>query len=173
MNHAQEQAAEFASIFAPRELRLDDGTVIVVPPHPNLRMFDDDAQAKLEALEVDIQENCDREPDIYIPEQKVKDNAGNEIILPAETRPGALKQPYRKKKKPLDPPYTVQVVKIALGDDYGKLRAGTIGGKRGSAAHVWRLWNEQGAQLANRADADPKSEGSSGDLAETAPPDSQ
>jgi len=173
MNHAQEQAAEYGSIFAPRELKLDDGTVIVVPPHPNLRMFDDDAQEKLEALEVDIQENCDREPDIYIPEQKVKDNAGNEMVLPAETRPGALKQPFRKRGKPMKPPYSVQVVQIALGEDYEKLRTGTIDGKRGSAAHVWRLWNEQGSSLVKRADADPKSEGSSGDLAEATAPDSQ
>lgn len=173
MNPAQEQAAEYTSIFAPRELKLDDGTVIVVPPHPNLRMFDDEAQAKLEALEVDIQENYDRGPDIQIPYQEIVDKAGNKTVLQPETRPGELKQPYRKKGKPLNPPYSVQVVQIALGEDFEKLRNGTVGGKRGSAAHVWRLWNEQGSQLMNRADVDPKSEGSAGDLAEDAPPDSQ
>ena len=174
MSDATEQAKANKSIFAPSELKLDDGTVIVVPPHPNLRMFEDDAQAELEALEVDIQENCDREPDIFIPEQTVKGKDGHDITLPAETRQGALKTPYRKNKKVLKPPYSVQVAIIALGkEQYDKLRAGTIGGRRGSAADVWRHWNEQGTDIMERADADPKSEGSSGDLAQDAAPDGQ
>lgn len=158
---AREQARVNKSIFAPHELKLDDGSTIMVPPHPNLRMFDDDALAELDQYHVDL-ESCDREDDIYIPEQIVKDRDGNEMKLPAETKPGPIKQPYRR----TDPdtgevtvlePYQVTVAKIALGPDYEKLRAGTINGRRGSAADVWRVWNEQGADELNRAEEDPKS----------------
>lgn len=175
---AREQAKAYNSIFAPRQLTLDDGTTIEIPPHPNLRMLDDDAQAALERLEFEL-ESYDRHPEIYIPEQKVKDRGGNEMILPAETKPGPLKTPHRKtdpntkKAELLDPPYTVQVAQIALGDDYAKLRAGKINGRKGSAADVWRVWNEQGQELVDRADADPKSDGSAEDLAGSPPPDGQ
>lgn len=175
---AREQADAYGSVFAPKELKLDDGTVIEVPPHPNLRLFDDDALAALEELNFKL-ESYDRHPEIYIPEQKVKDRAGNEIVLPAETRPGALKtNPHRKTDEDgnttiLNPPYEVQVVQIALGDDYETLRAGKVNGKRGAARHVWQLWNEQGAEVAARRDADPKSDDGADSVADVAAPDSQ
>lgn len=174
---AREQATAYTSIFAPRELVLDDGTVIEIPPHPNLRMLDDDAQAALERLEFEL-ESYDRHPDIYVPEQKSKDRNGDEIILPAETKPGAVKIPYRKtdpatgEAKLLDPPYTVQVAKIALGEAaYKKLRAGKVNGRRGSAADVWRIWNNQGLDLAEREASDSKSDVGVGVLEDVAAPD--
>lgn len=176
--HAREQASEYDSPFASTELKLDDGTVIVVPPDPRLRLLDDDALIALDRLNLEI-ESYDRHPDIFIPEQKIKDRAGNEITLPSETRPGALKEPHRKTDPEgqqilLDPPYTVQVVQIALGpEDYARLRAGTINGRRGSAAHVNRIWNEQGAALVKRQAADSKSDGSPGVLEGISPPDSE
>lgn len=176
---AQEQAKAYDSVFAPQKLKLDDGTEIEIPPHPNLRMFDDDALAALEKLNFEL-ESYDRHPEIYIPEQKVKDRAGNEITLPSETRPGALKTNPHRKTDPdtgeaelLDPPYEVQVVQIALGDDYQTLRSGKINGKRGAARHVWQLWNEQSAGVAQRRDADPKSDGDADGVADVATPDSQ
>lgn len=160
---AREQARAYSSIFSPRELVLDDGTVIEIPPHPNLRMLDDDAQAALERLEFEL-ESYDRYPDIHVPEQKAVDRNGAEITLPAETKPGAVKIPYRKTDPQtgevtlLDPPYTVQVAKIALGEAaYKKLRAGKVNGRRGSAADVWRIWNSQGLDLVEREAADSKS----------------
>lgn len=176
--HAREQAAEYDSPFASTELKLDDGTVIVVPPDPRLRLLDDDALAALDRLNLEI-ESYDRHPDIFIPEQKIKDRVGNEITLPSETRPGALKEPHRKTDETgqqilLDPPYTVQVVQIALGqEDYARLRAGKINGRRGSAADVNRIWNEQGAALVKRQAADSKSDGSPGVLEGISPSDSE
>lgn len=165
---AREQAKEYGSVFASTPLWLDDGTLIEIPPHPNLRMFDDDAQAAYERFEFEL-ESYDRHPDIYVPEQTVKDKAGNELKLPADTRPGPLKVPHRKTDPDtgeatlLDPPYTVQVVKIALGDDYAKLRSGKVNGRRGSASDVWRIWNQQGQDVADRRRDDSKSAGSTVD----------
>lgn len=174
---AREQADEYSSVFAPTPLKLDDGTVIKVPPHPNLRMLDDEAQAGLERLEFAL-ESYDRHPDVYIPEQKVKDRSGNEMVLPPETKEGPLKLPHRKTNgdvaELLDPPYTVQVAQIALGeDDYAKLRGGEIDGRRGSAADVWRIWNEQGLDIAERRAADSKSDGGAGVLEDVAATDSE
>lgn len=177
--HAADQAAEYDSPFAPTPLKLDDGTVIMVPPDPRLRLLDDDALAALDRLNLEI-ESYDRHPDIFIPEQKIKDSAGNEITLPSETRPGALKEPHRKTDPAtkdsvlLDPPYTVQVAKIALGDaDYARLRAGTIDGRRGSCADIQRIWSEQGLNLAKRQAQDSKSDEGPGVLEGISAADSQ
>lgn len=177
---AADQAAEYDGTFASTELKLDDGTVIIVPPHPNLRMFDDDGLAKLERLNL-LLEDYDRHPEVYIPEQRVKDRAGNDITLPAETRPGPVKNNPHRKTDPdtevvtvLDPPYEVQVAQFALGEeDYARLRAGKVNGRRGSAADVWRVWNEQGAKIAKRRKTDSKSDGSARGVAPVATPDSE
>lgn len=159
---AREQAKAYNSVFAPRTLELDNGDTIDIPPHPNLRMLDDDRQEAYEELLFEI-ESYDREPDIYIPEQKLD----NGVILPAETRRGALLQPYRKDGELVKPPYTIRVVQACLGDDiYARLRAG---GK--NAADVWRIWNEQGMELTERHDADPKSNGGTSNLATVSPSD--
>jgi hypothetical protein len=153
---ATAQAREYDSPFASTDLVLDDGTVIELPPHPNLRILDDDRLADYEALLFEA-ESYDRGPDFYIPEQQAKDSAGNPITLPAETRPGPLLVPYRKNGKLVTPPHSVRVVQTVLGeDDYAKLRAGTINGKRGSAGDVWKIWNEQNLGLIERRAADPK-----------------
>lgn len=175
---AREQAAEYDSIFAPTTLVLDDGEEIEVPPHPDLRMLDDEAQAAYERLQFEL-ESYDRHPEQPIPEQKVYDKETKQVVttLPATTREGALKTPYRKtdpttgEAKLLDPPYVVQVAQIALGDDYAKLRAGTIKGKKGSASLVWKVWNEQGVKLAERQAADSKSAGGAVDSAPVPPAD--
>lgn len=153
---ARAQASEYDSVFAPTDLTLDDGDVIEIPPHPNLRILDDDRLAAYEELLFES-ESYDRGPEIYIPEQKAKDRAGNEITLPSETRPGALLVPYRQDGKLISPPYSVKVVQAVLGDeDYARLRAGRINGRRGSAGEVWRIWNEQSQALVDRQASDPK-----------------
>ena len=176
---ARQQAAVYESVFAPKILRLDNGTEIEVPPHPNLRMFDDEAQAELDELNFEL-ESYDRHPDVKIPEQKVYDKNGNlTATFEATTQRGQLITPHRKtdengNAKLLSPPYEIQVVKIAIGEDnYAKLRAGTVNGHRGRAADVWQLWNEQGASLADRQNADSKSDGGGVDLEAVPAPDSQ
>lgn len=176
---ASEQAKAYGSPFAPRELVLDGGDVIEVPPHPSFRLLDDDALAELDAFHLEL-ESFDREPDRVIPAQTIKDKEGNTLELPAETIRGALKtNPYRKTDAEgnvtvLSPPYEVRVTQIALGrDDYARLRAGKVNGRRGSAADVWRLWNDQGSEVAERQKADPKSDGGSVAVAPVSSSDSE
>ena len=117
---AREQAKAFDSIFAPIPLELDDGSVVEIPPHPNLRMLDDDRQEAYEELMFET-ESYDRVPDITLPEQKLNNGA----VLPAETRRGALLEPYRKDGVLIKPPQSVRVVQTAIGDEeYARLRAG-------------------------------------------------
>lgn len=150
---AREQAKAYNSVFAPRKLQLDDGTIIEVPPHPNLRMIDDDRLAAYETLLFET-ETYDRAPS--------EGDAQGPLLIP-----------YRKNKELVTPPHTVRIVQAVIGDeDYAKLRAGKVDGRRGSAADVWRVWNEQGIELTERADVDPKSDGSSDGVADLATPDS-
>lgn len=176
---AAEQAAAYtpASPYAIRVLTLDDGTPIKVPPHPSLRCLDEDTQLALDQLDLEL-ESYDRHPDIYIPEQKGKDRNGDEITLPAETKPGAVKQPYRKTvngvAELLNPPYEARVVKLALGDEeYKKLRAGTIDGHRGSAADIIRFWATKDSDRKAREASDSKSESGADVLEDVAAADSE
>lgn len=155
-SRAREQADAYDSVFAPILLDLDDGS-IEIPPHPNLRMLDDDRQAEYEELLFET-ESYDREDDIHIPEQRLRDANGNEtgVVLPAQTRRGDLKVPYRQEGVLVKPPHSVRVVQVALGEkEYARLRAG---GK--NAADVWRVWNDQGLRIAERQVVDSKSNGS-------------
>ena len=156
---ARDQAAAYDSVFAatPLELTFSDGSteIVEIPPHPNLSMLDDERQEAYEELMFEA-ESFDREPDIYIPEQTLESG----VVLPAETRKGRVLQPYRKDGELVKPPHSVRVVQACLGDDnYAKLRRA---GK--NAADVWRIWNQQGLDLANRSDVDPKSNGRAGSL---------
>jgi hypothetical protein len=154
-HRAREQADAYDSVFSSINLELDNGDSIELPPHPNLQMLDDDRQAAYEELMFEV-ESYDREPDIYIPEQKLDSG----IVLPAETKRGELKRPFRKNGELVKPPHSVRVVQVALGDAaYARLRAG---GR--CAADVWRCWNEQGMRIAERQVVDRKSNGSSGTL---------
>ena len=159
---AREQGSAYDSLFGDTELELDDGNTILVPPHPDLGMLDDEAQELYEELQFEM-ESYDREEDIHIPEQRLKDPSGNEtgVVLPASVSPGALKRLYRKNGELIKPPHSVRVARIALGEaTYEKLVAG---GR--SAGDVWRIWAKQAAELRDRESEDSKSEGGSVDLA--------
>jgi hypothetical protein len=158
---AREQADAYDSLFADIEMELSDGTFLSVPPHPDLGMLDDEAMEQYEELQFEM-ESYDRDEDIHIPEQRLKDSDGNEngVVLPATTSLGALKRPYRKDGELIKPPHSVRVARIALGEQgYQRLVAG---GK--SAGDVWRAWAKQAAELRDREAADSKSEGSFVDL---------
>ena len=159
---AREQARTYRSIFAGPILHFDDGTSMELPPHPNLRMFDEDILAAYDELLFDVETNCDRSPDVWISEQKVKDSDGNEITLPATLRKGELIIPLRKtvagKTELVKPPHEVRLVQTILGDkQYRLLRSKTVDGRKAGANDVWRSWNERGEALMERRDADPKS----------------
>lgn len=158
LRRAREQATAYKAAFAPTPMTLQypDNTeeTIEIPPPPQLRMLEDANLEAYEELLFEAETTYDREPDRVIPEQRLE----NGIVLPEETRRGLLKTPYRitdedGKTELVKPPWSVKVVVAALGEQtYEKIRAA---GK--SAADVWRIWNEQGLEMAERQDADPKS----------------
>lgn len=170
---AAEQAKAYKSLFDPQPLKLNNGDTIKIPPPPSWRLLDDDTLEAYDELMFET-ESYDRAPDIFIPEQTIKDTAGNEIKLAAETKKGPLLEPYRKTgadgvARLIKPPHTVRVVQVVLGEDtYAKLRAG---GK--SAADVWRIWNQMGLDIADRQRDDSKSDGGDGVLEGVSPPDSE
>ena len=164
IKEAKEQADAYDSLFAERELELEDGSVLKVPPHPDFGMLGDEELEAYEDLQVEI-ETYDREPDIFIPEQKLE----NGLVLPAETKKGDLLRPYRKNGERVKPAHSIRVVQAALGEQkYKQLREG---GR--NAADVWRIWGKQGLEMRARQAADPKSNGSTMDLASVSPTDSQ
>ena len=160
-DQAREQGTEYDSVFRDTELELDSGDTITIPPHPDLAMLSDEAMEAYEELQFEM-ESYDREEDIIVPEQRLKDSDGNEtgIVLPGSTQPGALKRPFRKDGVLIKPPHSVKVAQIALGEvGYKKL---TEGGK--SAADVWRIWGTQATELQRRREDDSKSDGRAVDL---------
>lgn len=164
---ARDQAAAHNSLFAPTEMTLvypDDTTeVIEIPPHPNLGMLDEPQLEAYRDLVFEVNTTYDRHPDIILPEQKLD----NGIVIPAETKQGALKFPYQRtvdgKTERVKPDWEPRAVEAALGEEkYGKIKAAKKttwpGGEgHGSHADVWRIWNEKSAETAERQDADPKS----------------
>lgn len=156
-DQAREQATEYDSVFKDTILELNDGSTVNIPPHPDLAMLNDEAMEAYEELQFEM-ESYDREEDIIIPEQRLKDSDGHEtgVVLPGSTQPGALKRPYRRDGVLIKPPHSVRVAQIALGEEnYKKLVAG---GR--SAADVWRIWGSQATELRRRAEDDSKSDGS-------------
>jgi hypothetical protein len=155
VSQAREQAEAYESLFAATPLELNDGSVLMVPPHPDFGMLDDDRMEDYEELLMEV-ESYDRSEDIYIPEQRLESG----VTLPAETKKGDLLRPYRKDGVRVKPAHSVRVVQAALGpEDYKKLRDGGKG-----AADVWRVWGKQGLAIQERRLFDPKSNGSSVDL---------
>lgn len=178
---ARAQAEAYDSIFNPVDLPLDNGLgSLKIPPHPDLGMLDDDRMDAYTALQFERDTQYERESDIYIPEQRLRDpKTGEEtgVVFPADTQRGNVKVPYRwaeggddhEKGQLVLPAWSVRVVKTALGDDvYQKLRAG---GR--SSADVWRIWSKQMIEVKARQSFDSKSHGGSVDLAPVPPPDSE
>lgn len=159
---AREQAEAYDSLLADTVLDLVDeegnpnGT-INIPPHPDLGMLDDDRMEAYEELMMEV-ESYDREDDIFIPEQRLRDpETGKEtgVVLPSSNQRGALKRPFRKDGVLIKPPHSVRVVKACLGEtEYKRLLAGGY-----SAKDVWRIWGRQGIDLQERQAGDPKSSG--------------
>ena len=168
---ALRQADEYESVFGTTDLELNDGSVIKIPPHPDYGMLDDDCMAAYEELMFKLDTQYDREDEIYIPEQRLKDDKGNEtgVVLPASTQRGALKTPYRIDGELVKPPHGIQVVIAALGQEtYDKLKAD---GK--SSKDVWKIWGETAAQIRARQQRDTFRPGGSVDLAPVSETDSK
>lgn len=163
-SQARDQADAYESVFADTDLELSDGTIIKIPPHPDLGMIDDERMEAYEELMFEVEENYDREEDIIIPEQRLRDpQSGKEtgVVLPETTQRGMIKRPYRIENQLVKPPHSVKIVVAALGEDvYAQLRAG---GR--SAKDVWRIWNEKGLEIQKRRTFRSENNGSSVGLA--------
>lgn len=167
---ARNQADAYESMFGTTPIELDgDPEPVLVPPHPDYGMLDDDKMEAYEEYLFEIDTKYDREDDIVIPPQKVHDDDGNVITtIPGSTQRGALKRPYRKNNELVKPPHTIKVVQIVLGEtEYKRL---VEGGK--ASKDVWRIWGQQAAKIAERRAADSKSARGSVDLAAVSPSDS-
>lgn len=161
---AYEQALEYESVFACTPIELDDGSTMSIPPHPDFGMLDDEQMTEYEELLFE-KETYDREPDVVMPEQTLPSG----ITLPAETKRGALKAPYRIEGQLVKPAYASRVVRAALGETaYKRLREG---GR--SSADVWRIWGRQGLEVKARQERDSKSDGSGVAVAPVPAPDRQ
>jgi hypothetical protein len=169
-NDAQEQAEAYDSMFAATPLKLDDGRTLMIPPHPDFGMLDDEQMTEYEELRFEI-ESYDREPDIFIPEQRLLDKEGHEtgVVLPAETQPGALKRPHRKDGVLIKPAYSVRAVQAGLGEQKYKLLR--EGGR--NAADVWKIWGKQGLMARERQFRGSEAHAGAVDMAPVPETDSQ
>jgi hypothetical protein len=169
---ARAQADEYESLFGDTELELDGGDTIKIPPHPDYGLLDDDRMDEYEALQFAVDTEYEREPDVYIPEQRLKDPTTGEetgVVLPPQTVRGQLKVPYRIDGVRVTPSHSTKVVIAALGEaEYKRLRDG---GK--SSKDVWKVWGEQSLRIQERKQRDTKSAGSSVDLATVPQADSK
>lgn len=170
--HAAEQAKEYASIFAPIPLTFDDKTTMEIPCNPEWRLFEDEECLRAYDRLMFERESYDCH-EIELPERKVKDDDGNEMVLPAETRKGAPKVPFRKGNELVDDD-EARLVRTVLGDaKYQLLCSKTINGRKAGYADVQRAWSQRGYELMERQRADSKSAPGSVDLAPVSAPDSQ
>lgn len=151
---AREQAAEATGFLASIEIVVGDEVFEI----PQRGLLDDDQREALNELELET-ESWDREPDIEIPERRTKNDDGSETVIAAETRPGALKIPYRKDGKLIKPAYAVRVAVALLGEErYKKFKAGG-----GRAADITATLARLDKRIEKRAEgeegvpADPKS----------------
>lgn len=166
---AREQATEYESLFGDVRLDLDDGDFIMVPPHPNYGLLDDDKMEEWNQLLFAVDTEYEREPDIYIPGQTLDSG----VELPGTTIRGDIKMPYRRivngVPELVSPPHTVKIVQIALGmEDYEKMRRG---GR--TAKDVFKIWGQQSLNVKNRQNNDSFRAGSSVDLASVSETDSE
>lgn len=162
---AREQADEYDSIFGNTPLELGNGKgTLMVPPHPDYMMLDDEKMDEYDQLMFDVDTKYDRHPDIHIPEQTLDGG----LKLAAETQRGAVMRPFRINNELVKPAHSVRVVQVALGAaDYALLKEGGL-----NASDVWKIWGRQSQLIKERQQRDSKSAGSGVDLAAVPPADS-
>jgi hypothetical protein len=138
-DEAREQANEYDSMFGDTPLDLGENDILMVPPHPDYGMLSDEQMAEYEQLLFEVDTEYDREPDVVIPDQKLKDDNGQEtgVTVPGETIRGQLKRPFRKQGVLVTPPHTVRIAQIALGEA--------------------EVWSKQSYNIQERKQRDPKS----------------
>lgn len=147
VKEAKEQAGEYFGFTASVFIQVDSGKVFEIP---NPGLMNDDQQERWEELQFEL-EQCDREPDIEIPERTLEDGT----VLPAQTIRGEVKVPYRINGELMKPPYNVRLAKVLFGEEgYAEYKAG--GGIAGQINVEWARMNRE---YQERVAADPKSGG--------------
>lgn len=134
---AREQAAALLGFVASERITLPNGAVYEIP---NPSLLDDDQQARLNALDLEV-ETWDRHDDVLNEDGSVKVR-------------GALKHPARKNGELVEP-YNTRLAKAIFGDRYDEFKAA---GGRGNDVHL--VWSKMNQIMAERRAADSKSAGS-------------
>lgn len=144
---SREQSAEYHGFAASVNIQIGDEVFEI----PNPSLLDDDQQERFNELNAEVEEICDREDDIEIPEH----TSDNGTTFPAKTLRGDLKQPYTIDGKPLKPAYNTRLAMALFGEEgYAKFKAG--GGRSNQIALIWKQMQDQ---FEERKKADPKSDG--------------
>lgn len=145
---AREQAAEYFGFTASTYIQVEGGKVFEIP---NPGLLNDDQQERFDELQFEL-EQCDKEPDIEIPEQVLEDGTK----IPARTLPGEPLTPYRKNGELLKPPYAVRLAIALFGEDgYREYKAGG-----GIANQITIEWARMNKEYEERVKSDSKSVGS-------------
>lgn len=113
LEKAREQAAESGGNFTPLPIRTDSGKVFTIPD-PNL--LDDDQQELFDTLRHEANQ-CDRWPDIEVPEEVVTGPDGTTVRTAAHVERGDFIQPYQKDGIRMAPSYNIRLAKIFLGSE--------------------------------------------------------
>lgn len=180
---AKAQAAEYFGFTASESivLTLEDGTTKTFEV-PNPALFDDDQQERWEQLQFEIQQ-CDRLPDIVIPDHKLRHKityvdgeevqVGDEItggtvrveesetFVPARTIRGQTISPFQRtgedgKVELMKPGYDARCAIAMWGEEgYAVFKA-----NGGNSRLIGLIWNRMSREAVEREAADPKSGGS-------------
>lgn len=172
---AKAQAAEYFGFAAGEDIpiTLPDGTVEKFNvPFPG--MLDDDQQERWDALQFEI-DQCDRRPDLVIPDHKIthksKTTEGERVVeteddefVPGRTVRGQPILPYQRTAdgvtERLTPSYNARQAIALWGEDgYERFRSGG-----GVSRLIGLLQTKMQREFEERQAADPKSGGGVGDL---------
>jgi hypothetical protein len=146
VKEAKEQAADYFGFTASVFIQVDSGKVFEIP---NPGLMDDDQQERWEQLQFEL-EQCDREPDVVIPDRTLDDGT----VIPGTTIRGEILTPHRINGELLKPPYNVRLAKALFGEEgYAEYKAG--GGIANQIALEWARMNRE---YQERVASDPKSD---------------
>lgn len=131
---AREQAAEYHGFAASVDILIGDEVFEI----PNPSLLDDDQQERFNDLNAEVEQICDREDDLEIPER----TTGDGTVIPGRTLRGDVKQPYTVKGDPLKPAYNARLAVVLFGEaGYAKFVAG--GGRSNQIALAWGQMNRE------------------------------
>lgn len=126
LDDAREQADEHDGFLRSGKVKArKTGKVYTIP---NLQLLDDDQQQAYDRYIHELQQ-CDRYPDVQVPERTIKTTDPEtgevtETTIAGHTLRGDFIEPYQKDGKLIEPPYNVRLTQILLGDKYEEFKNG-------------------------------------------------